>query len=110
MYGLIDAWVATRDEADLLAVLAAAEVPASTVYSAVDMFADPQFIARQMIESATLPDGKRFSIPGIVPKLSETPGSTEWLGPRLGEHTDQVLAELGYGADRIAELRATGAV
>ena len=74
------------------------------------MFADPQFIARQMIESAKLPDGKAFSIPGIVPKLSETPGATAWLGPALGAHTDEVLAALGYDAASIAGLRAAGAI
>jgi formyl-CoA transferase len=110
IYGLIDRWCAERDEAEVLATLAAAEVPSSRVYSVVDMFADPQFIARQMIESARLPDGREFHVPGIVPKLSATPGSTEWLGAALGQHTDEVLARLGYPAEKIAELRAAGAV
>jgi formyl-CoA transferase len=43
-----------------------------------------------------------------VPKLSETPGETRWIGPRLGEHTDEVLKGLGYSAERIAELRRRG--
>lgn len=110
IYGLIDAWCAGLGETELLGRLEAAEVPASRVYSAVDMFADPQFLARQMIESARLPDGKTFQIPGIVPKLSETPGSTEWLGPELGAHTEAVLAELGYDGEQIAALRAAGAI
>lgn len=110
IYGLIDAWCAGLGETELLERLEAAEVPASRVYSAVDMFADPQFLARQMIESARLPDGKAFQIPGIVPKLSDTPGSTEWLGPELGAHTEAVLAELGYDGEQIAALRAAGAI
>jgi formyl-CoA transferase len=110
LYALIDGWCAAHDEAAVLATLAAAGVPAARVYSAADMFADPQFIARQMIEAAKLPDGKDFRVPGIVPKLSATPGGTEWLGPALGAHTDAVLAGLGYAAERIARLRADGAI
>lgn len=110
IYTLIDAWCAARDEAEVRETLAAAEVPASRVYSVADMFSDPQFIARGMIESARLPDGKEFRIPGIVPKLSETPGATEWLGPPLGAHTDEILGTLGYDGADIARLHADGAV
>ncbi|HYQ49459.1 MAG TPA: CoA transferase, partial [Pseudomonas sp.] len=49
-------------------------------------------------------------MPGIVPKLSETPGSTEWVGPALGEHTDALLARLGYDTAAIASLRTAGTV
>jgi formyl-CoA transferase len=110
LYALIDAWVGTQDEADVLGLLAAAEVPASRVFSVADMFVDPQFLARQMIESATLPDGKAFRMPGIVPKLSVTPGSTEWIGPALGEHTEEVLAALGYSAAEMSQLRAAATI
>lgn len=110
LYALIDAWVARQDELAVLEILAAAGVPASRVYSVADMFADPQFLARQMIESATLPDGKSFRMPGIIPKLSVTPGSTEWIGPKLGEHTDEVLAALGYDAAAIVQLRAAATI
>jgi formyl-CoA transferase len=110
IYTLIDAWCSEWDEVDVLAKLESAQVPASKVYSALDMFADPQFIARQMIESAKLPDGRAFSMPGIVPKLSETPGATEWIGPELGAHTDEVLQTLGYDTAAIARLRTAGAV
>ena len=110
IYGLIDAWCLERDEAEVLAVLETAQVPSSRVYAAVDMFSDPQFIARQMIESAKLPDGKDFKIPGIVPRLSETPGSTAWIGPALGAHTDEVLQSLGYSPADIAELKEGGAI
>lgn len=110
IYGVIDAWVAEHDGAQVLAVLEAAEVPASNVYSIADMVTDPQFLAREMIQSATLPDGKAFKMPGIVPKLSATPGDTDWLGPELGAHTDKVLAELGYTPEAVAALRRAGAV
>jgi len=110
IYALLDAWVATHDETEVLRLLAVAEVPASRVYSVADMVADPQFLARQMIESAMLPDGKPFKMPGIVPKLSATPGSTEWIGPTLGQHTDEVLASLGYDALTISQLRAAATI
>ncbi|MEK1908122.1 MAG: CoA transferase, partial [Pseudomonas sp.] len=61
---------------------------------------------REMFLSAKLPDGKPFKMPGIVPKLSETPGSVEWTGPALGEHNEAVLSRLGYSAAQITELRA----
>ncbi|MBO3274876.1 CaiB/BaiF CoA transferase family protein [Pseudomonas schmalbachii] len=110
LYGVIDRWARSQTLEQMLELLNRAEVPASRIYSAEDMFTDPQFLAREMFLSAKLPDGKPFKMPGIVPKLSDTPGSTEWIGPELGEHTESVLAELGYDAARIAELRAAGAL
>ena len=74
------------------------------------MFRDPQFIARNMLEVAQLPDGKEFRVPGIVPKLSLTPGETRWIGPALGEHTDSVLGGLGYAAEEILRLRDGGVI
>ncbi|SFP88142.1 formyl-CoA transferase [Geopseudomonas sagittaria] len=110
LYGVIDRWVQSLPLGEVLAVLKQAEVPASRIYSAEDMFSDPQFLARDMLQSARLPDGKEFRMPGIVPKLSETPGSTEWIGPQLGEHTAAILQQLGYDAARIAALKAQGAI
>jgi formyl-CoA transferase len=110
IYAVIDAWVAARDGDAVLSAMAAAEVPASSVFSVDDMFRDAQFAARGMLEEATLADGQSMRIPGVVPKLSETPGSTEWLGPKLGEHTDEILAGLGYAPEKIAALRADGAI
>ena len=110
LYALIDAWVGGQTETEVLAALAAAEVPASRIYSVADMFADPQFLARGMLESVKLADGRECRMPGVVPKLSETPGGTEWVGPALGEHTDVVLLGLGYDAAAIAALRQAGAI
>jgi len=110
LYGVIDAWVAARDGDVVLAAMEAAEVPASPVFSVEDMFRDAQFVARGMIEEAALADGTPIRIPGVVPRLVDTPGGTEWLGPGLGEHTDEVLAGLGYDPERIARLRADGAI
>ncbi|WP_373388864.1 CaiB/BaiF CoA transferase family protein [Pseudomonas alcaligenes] len=110
LYGVIDRWAASLPLAEVEAVLVRAEVPASRIYSAEDMFADPQFLAREMFLSARLPDGKPFRMPGIVPKLSATPGDVQWTGPALGEHNAQVLGELGYGAEQIAALKAAGTI
>lgn len=110
LYALIDRWAACLPQEQVLQVLEQAEVPASKIYSAADMLSDPQYLAREMFLNATLPDGKAFKMPGIVPKLSDTPGSAEWTGPALGEHTDAILGSLGYSAQQIAELRGRGAI
>lgn len=110
LYGVIDRWVQSLPLDTVLAVLQQAEVPASRIYSVEDMFADPQFLARDMLQKARLPDGREFRMPGIVPRLSETPGGTEWIGPQLGEHTRAILERLGYDAGRIAALEAAGTV
>ena len=110
LYGAIDRWAASLPLSEVEALLVRAEVPASRIYSAEDMFADPQFLAREMFLSAQLPDGKPFRMPGIVPKLSDTPGGVEWTGPQLGEHNAEVLGELGYSTEDIATLKAGGAI
>ncbi len=110
LYGVIDDWVAARELDDVLRICAEAEVPATKVYSVADIVADTHYLARNMIQDARLPDGTACKLPGIVPKLSATPGGTEWLGPALGEHTDAVLARLGYSAEEIAGLRQGGAI
>jgi formyl-CoA transferase len=110
LYGVIDAWVGSQDADTVLQVAAQAGVPASRIFSVEDMLTDPQYAARSMLEWARLPDGQPFRVPGVVPKLSGTPGGTEWLGPSLGEHTDAVLRDLGYTADEIKKMHHDGAV
>ncbi|ROO01464.1 formyl-CoA transferase [Pseudomonas moraviensis] len=110
LYGVIDRWVNSLPLQTVLDLLNQADVPVSGIFSAEDMFNDPQYLAREMFLHAKLPDGKDFKMPGIVPKLSETPGSSEWVGPQLGEHNAQVLGELGYDAAHIARLREDGAI
>ncbi|MGL5998117.1 MAG: CaiB/BaiF CoA transferase family protein [Pseudomonas proteolytica] len=110
LYGVIDRWVNSLSLEQVVEQLNLAEVPASRIYSAEDMLGDPQYLAREMFLKAQLPDGKDFKMPGIVPKLSDTPGSCEWVGPELGEHNAVVLQSLGYDSDAVARLRKDGAI
>jgi len=63
-----------------------------------------------MIVEHPLSGDDKISLPGIVPKLSLTPGKTQWLGPKLGEHTEEVLGSLGIDGDKLSTLRANGVI
>ena len=106
----IGAWTREHELVDVLRTLESAEVPSGRIYTAADIHEDPHYRARDMIQRIPLPDGKPIDFPGIVPKLSETPGGTDWLGPPLGAHTAQVLASIGIDEQKLAELRAQGVV
>lgn len=108
--GAIAGWTSQRSIDEVTAALDAAEVPNGRIYSVADIVTDPQFLSREMVLPSTLPDGTDVRMPGIVPKLSQTPGGVAWPGPRLGEHTADVLAGLGYSAQEIEALNAAGAV
>ncbi|CAG9218468.1 Succinyl-CoA--D-citramalate CoA-transferase [Paraburkholderia sabiae] len=106
----ITAWTSHHSIDDVLAALESAEVPSGRIYSVADIVADPHYQAREMLLKADLPGGASVKMPGIVPKLSETPGEVRWQGPALGEHTSSVLADLGYEQSEIERLRREGAV
>ncbi|WP_263263729.1 CaiB/BaiF CoA-transferase family protein [Pseudomonas sp. RIT-PI-S] len=108
--GAIETWTRHHSIEQVLATLQAAQVPAGRIYSVADIVADPHYQAREMLLDATLPDGTAVKMPGIVPKLSHTPGEVKWQGPSLGEHTDRVLREAGLDDAAIARLRAEGVV
>jgi formyl-CoA transferase len=101
----IAAWTAERTQDEVLAAMEKAEVPAGRIYSAADIAADPHYAARGMIEQIVAGDGGPLKVPGIVPKLSATPGAIRSVAPALGEHTDEVLHGVGYSEGEIAELR-----
>ena len=103
-------WTRGRTVTEALEILDAAEVPAGRIYSVADIVADPHYAARGMLLEAQLPGDTTVKMPGIVPKLSETPGAVRWQGPALGAHTDSVLADLGFDEAAIAALRQKGAV
>jgi crotonobetainyl-CoA:carnitine CoA-transferase CaiB-like acyl-CoA transferase len=106
----ITSWTSHHSTEDVMAALERAEVPAGRIYSVADIVSDPHYQAREMLLQAQLPGGASVKMPGIVPKLSETPGEVRWSGPTLGEHTDGVLAALGYAPADIERLRHEGAV
>ncbi|EYS12731.1 coA-transferase III family protein [Acinetobacter baumannii 25569_7] len=89
----IESWSRQHSIDEVLQQLEQAEVPSGRIYSVADMVNDPHFNARDMLLSTELPDGQVVKMPGIVPKLSETPGQVKWRGPELGEHTESVLKQ-----------------
>jgi len=106
----IERWTCARTPDDVVAAMEAADVPASKIYTIRDIVADAQYQAREMIRDIRLADGSALKVPGVVPKLSATPGGFEGGGPALGEHTDEILREIDYDAAAIAALRARGIV
>jgi formyl-CoA transferase len=101
----ISSWTARHTLDEVVSVLERAEVPVGKIYTAADIHGDPHYRARGMIERVQLPGGEGIDIPGVVPKLSETPGRTAWVGPAIGAHAEGVLAALGVSADGLADLR-----
>lgn len=112
--GVLDAaithWTSSLPIDQVLSALEAAEVPAGRIYSVADIVADPHYQARDMLLSADLPGGLTVKMPGIVPKLSETPGAVNWQGPSLGQHTDSILGDLGLSGADIQRLKTSGVV
>ena len=106
----IEAWTSQRNVEEVLAALGAADVPSGRIYTAEDIYDDPHYRARGMIEQAAMPDDQPIDLPGIVPKLSETPGATRWVGPTLGQHVEEVLAEVGITGEALQQLRAEGVI
>ncbi|WP_025855363.1 CaiB/BaiF CoA-transferase family protein [Pseudomonas sp. CHM02] len=112
--GLLDAaithWTSRLPIDQVLSALETAEVPAGRIYSVADIVDDPHYQARDMLLNAELPGGVSVKMPGIVPKLSETPGGVNWQGPSLGQHTDEILGSLGLAGADIQRLKTLGVV
>jgi formyl-CoA transferase len=109
--GIVAEWTSGFALEALLALLEAKGVPASRVFRAPDMLADPQYAAREAIVETEHPVFGRVKMQNAFPKMSATPGRVRWPGPALGQHTDEVLAaRAGCSADRLAALRAKGVI
>jgi formyl-CoA transferase len=106
----IGQWAAERSVDEVLAALDQASVPAGRIYTVADIAADSHYQARGMLASVQMEGGSTLSVPGIVPKLSLTPGSHRRNAPALGQDTDAVLRELGLTPAQIQGLRDKGIV
>ncbi len=106
----IGGWAAQRTVDEALAALDAAAVPAGRIYTVADIAADPHYQARGMIAQVRMDDGSSLAVPGIVPKLSLTPGAHRRNAPALGQDTEAVLREVGLSDAQIAALRERGIV
>jgi formyl-CoA transferase len=106
----ISSWTKNHDKADALKILDEYDVPSGAIYSIADIASDPQYLAREMILEITTRDGFKVDVPGIVPKLSATPGGIRNTAPRLGEDTERILREAGVKSDTISDLRAKGVI
>ena len=106
----IGAWTSKLNVTEVLAVLDQAAVPAGRIYTVEDIAADPHYLARGMLAEVSMSDGSLLKVPGMVPKLSRTPGQHRRNAPSLGQDTDAVLLGLGITADQISEMRKRGIV
>ena len=107
---VIGNWTKDHDVDEVLGILEKAKVPAGKIYTAADIATDPHFIAREMILSQKEEDGTELLVPGIVPKLSRTPGKVHRTAPDIGQDNEKVLKELGLTDDQIAALYDRGIV
>jgi crotonobetainyl-CoA:carnitine CoA-transferase CaiB-like acyl-CoA transferase len=89
----IEQWTRQRTREEVLSTLSAAGVPVGHIYSVEDIANDPQYLARDMIVDSPTSDGRPLKVPGIVPKLSATPGRIAHGAPRLGEHTAELTGQ-----------------
>ena len=104
----ITAWTGSMDSATALSLLDEARVPSGPIYSVADMMINEHFIARGLFEEVSV-NGKHLKIPAMVPKLSKTPGRTDWPGPEVGAFNQVVYDDLlGMSAEEIATLEEQG--
>lgn len=89
----IEQWTRQRTREEVLSTLSEAGVPVGHIYSVQDIASDPQYLAREMIVDSPTSDGRPLKVPGIVPKLSATPGRIAHGAPRLGEHTAELTGQ-----------------
>ena len=104
----INAWTKTLALDEVLKGLLEAEVPSGKIYTAKDIAEDPHYHARGVIETVQAANGLKVQVPGIIPKLSQNPGSIRYRAPTLGEHTNEVLKSAGLTEEQITILKKSG--
>jgi crotonobetainyl-CoA:carnitine CoA-transferase CaiB-like acyl-CoA transferase len=104
----IEKWTKDHTSDEVLSIMDEVSVPAGPILSVEDMMKDEHYIARGMFQEVEA-NGRTLHIPAMLPILTETPGTTEWPGPALSEHTDEILSELlGKDEGEITQLRKDG--
>lgn len=106
---VLASWCSSLPLAEAMSILEASRVPCGPVYSAVEMVADEHFNYRGLFEQVEI-NGEPLKLPAMMPKLAGTPGSTEWPGPEIASHTDEILEGLGMDSSTITHLKSLGVV
>jgi len=104
----IGVWAKTMTTDQALELLDSVAVPAGKIYTIADIANDPHFKARGNIETIQMQDGSKLDVPGVIPKLSRTPGSIKTLAPNIGENTDEILQSIGLTEAQVASLKERG--
>ena len=106
---ILVSWCSERSLKTAMTILERDRIPCGPVYSVVDMMSDKHFNARGLFEQVEI-NGEPLKIPAIMPKLADTPGGTDWAGPALASHTDEILEAIGFTSDEISNLKLSRVV
>jgi formyl-CoA transferase len=104
----IGEWAKTVSTHKALEILDSVAVPVGRIYTVADIANDPHYRARGNIQTIQMQDGSKLDVPGVIPKLSRTPGSIKTLAPDIGENTDEILQGIGLNEAQIASLKERG--
>ena len=105
---VIGEWAKTVSTDKALEILDSVAVPAGRIYTVADIAKDPHYKARENIQTIQMQDGTKVDVPGVIPKLSRTPGSIKTLAPDIGQNTDEILKSIGLSNDQVASLKERG--
>ena len=104
----IGEWAKTVSTDKALEILDSVAVPAGRIYTVADIANDPHYKARENIQSIQMRDGSTLAVPGVIPKLSRTPGTIKTLAPDIGQNTDEILRSIGLSELQVASLKERG--